>query len=103
LKAVSEGRFLGVEEVLKKNGVADALDAMREKGLCRFVGFTALGETAACRRALDSGRFDTVQVYYNLLNPSAARAMPRGWSGQDFLRLIECATAARTQVIVTLA
>jgi aryl-alcohol dehydrogenase-like predicted oxidoreductase len=99
LKDRSEGRFLGVEEVLKKNGVADALDAMRDKGLCRFVGFTALGETGACRRALDSGRFDTVQVYYNLLNPSAARAMPRGWSGQDFQRLIEGAKAQRVGVI----
>ena len=99
LKATSEGRFLDVEEVLKKNGVADALDAMREKGLCRFIGFTALGETAACRRALDSGRFDTVQVYYNLLNPSAARAMPRRWSGQDFARLIEGAKAQRAGVI----
>jgi aryl-alcohol dehydrogenase-like predicted oxidoreductase len=89
LKARSEGRFLGVEEVLKKNGVADALDRMRDKGLCRFVGFTALGETEACRRALDSGRFDTVQVYYNLLNPSAARAMPKGWSGQDFALLLD--------------
>ena len=32
LKPRSEGRFLGHEEVLKKDGVADALDRMRDKG-----------------------------------------------------------------------
>jgi len=99
LKPQSEGRFLGIDEVLKKNGVSDALDRMREKGLCRFVGFTALGDTASCRQALESGRFDTVQVYYNLLNPSAARAMPKGWSGQDFARLLDGARAHKMGVI----
>ena len=99
LKPQSEGRFLGVDEVLKKGGVADALDRMREKGLCRFVGFTALGDTASCRHALDSGRFDTVQVYYNLLNPSAARTMPTGWSGQDFARLLDGARSRKMGVI----
>ena len=93
LKPTSEGRFLGIDEVLRKGGVADALDRMRDKGLCRFAGFTALGDTASCRGAVESGRFDTVQVYYNLLNPSAARTMPRAWSGQDFGALIEAAKA----------
>lgn len=73
-----------IEHVLKKGGVADGLERMHEQGLTRLVGLTALGEARAIVRAIDSGRFDSAQVYYNLLNPSAARAMPRGWSGHDF-------------------
>jgi D-threo-aldose 1-dehydrogenase len=42
----------------------------------------------ACRQVIDSGRFDSAQVYYNLLNPSAGRAMPSAWQGQDFGNLI---------------
>ena len=74
--------LLGVEHVL--GGVADGLERLRAQGLTRFIGITALGEAAACRTAIESGRFDSAQVYYNLLNPSAGRAMPAAWSGHNF-------------------
>ena len=82
------GDALGVERVLGKGGVADGLERLREQGLIRFTGITALGDATSCHRVVESGRFDSAQVYYNLLNPSAARAMPAGWSGQDFGGLI---------------
>lgn len=71
-------------DVLRAQGAADALQRMREQGLTRYIGMTALGDAASCRTVIDSGRFDAAQVYYNLLNPSAARSMPARWSGQDF-------------------
>ena len=81
-------RAITPAHVLDAGGVADGLVAMRDQGLTRFVGMTALGDAACCRQVLDSGRFDAAQVYYNLLNPSADRpvpgAMPDAWSGQDF-------------------
>jgi aryl-alcohol dehydrogenase-like predicted oxidoreductase len=86
----------GVEHLLNNGGAADGLERMREQGLTRFVGLTALGEAPAIVRAIDSGRFDSAQVYYNLLNPSAARAMPAGWSGQDFSGV--CAACKRHDV-----
>jgi predicted aldo/keto reductase-like oxidoreductase len=55
----------------------------------RHIGLTALGETQEVIRAIDSGRFDSAQVYYNLLNPSAARPMPGKWAGQDLDGVIE--------------
>ena len=82
------GGAVGVGEVLGKNGVADALDAMREQGLTRLTGITALGEAASCRAVIESGRFDSAQVYYNLLNPSAGRTVPPGWSGHDLTGII---------------
>lgn len=88
------------EHVLGANGAADALDRVRAQGLARHVGFTALGDGASCRRVVDSGRFDAAQVYYNLLNPSAARAsMPARWSGQDFGGLIAACKAQGTAVM----
>jgi L-galactose dehydrogenase/L-glyceraldehyde 3-phosphate reductase len=74
--------------------VADVLERLREEGLFLFFGLTALGETASIVEVLRSGRFDTAQVYYNMLNPSAARPMPAGWTGQDFGGVIE---ACRSQ------
>ena len=80
---------IGVEDILRPGGVADALDRMRSQGLTRFIGITAMGEAAACRRVIDSGRVDAAQVYYNMLNPSAGRTIPADWSGQDFGGLID--------------
>ncbi|MSO77825.1 MAG: aldo/keto reductase [Alphaproteobacteria bacterium] len=82
--------LMPVELVLKKGGVADSLDRLQGRGLFRAMGMTALGETAACLRVIESGRFQSAQVYYNLLNPSAAWAKaPKGWSAQDFSGLID--------------
>ena len=87
------------EHVLRSNGAADALEHAREKGLTRYIGFTALGNAASCRQVVDSGRFDAAQVYYNLLNPSAGRSMPKGWSGHDFGALIGACKAQGTAVM----
>jgi D-threo-aldose 1-dehydrogenase len=81
-------QLIGVDQVLGQDGVADALDRMRELGLARFIGITAIGDTAACREVIASGRFDSAQVYYNMLNPSAGQDMPPAWQGHDFRGLI---------------
>jgi len=84
----ASGDAITADHVLGKNGVADALDRIREQGLTKFIGFTALGDAASCHDVIDSGRFDSAQIYYNMLNPSAGRAMPHRWTGQDFANLI---------------
>ena len=75
---------VAVDDVLKKGGVADALDAMRDAGLAHFTGVTALGDAVACREVIASGRFDSAQVYYNMLDPSAARSPGHQMPGHDF-------------------
>ena len=84
----TSGNALSAERVLANNGVADALERVREQGLTKHIGFTALGDAASCRQVIDSARFDSAQVYYNMLNPSAARTMPEHWSGQNLGNLI---------------
>jgi len=93
------GRVMTVEQILGRNGVADGLDRLREKGLIRHMGMTALGEAASVCEVIGSGRFDSAQVYYNLLNPSAGRSMPGAWTGQNFGGLIEACRAQRVAVM----
>jgi L-galactose dehydrogenase/L-glyceraldehyde 3-phosphate reductase len=81
-------RSLGVEAVLGRDGVAEGLERMVEQGLARHIGFTATGDAASCRSVIESERFASAQVYYNLVNPSAGRMVPAGWSGYDFQDLI---------------
>jgi L-galactose dehydrogenase/L-glyceraldehyde 3-phosphate reductase len=83
------GRVMTVEQILGRNGVADGLERLREKGLIRHMGITGIGEAASVCEVIRSKRFDSAQVYYNLLNPSAGRAMPRGWTGQNLGGIIE--------------
>jgi aryl-alcohol dehydrogenase-like predicted oxidoreductase len=51
------------------------------------------------REVIRSGRFDSAQVYYNLLNPSAGRRMPKAWTGHDFTGVIEACRAHGVAVL----
>jgi L-galactose dehydrogenase/L-glyceraldehyde 3-phosphate reductase len=81
---------LSAAQVLGRGGVADPFDRLKEQGLILAGGITAAGDTEACLEAIDSGRFDTAQVYYNAINPSAAwRRVPPGWrGGQPFCGIL---------------
>ncbi len=89
-----------VNDVLGSNGIADALDSVRSQGLVRFTGFTGLGDTEALHRVIESGRFDVVQSYYNLLNPSAGIAAPPGFTDYNFRQLIDRAMDRNMGVVV---
>jgi len=93
------GRVMTVEQILGKNGVADGLDRLREKGLIRHMGITGIGEAASVCEVIRSKRFDSAQVYYNLLNPSAGRSMPKGWTGQNLGGIIEACRANNVAVM----
>lgn len=80
----ASARTITAEHVLGPNGALEGLERLRDQGLLRFMGLTALGDNAPTRCVIDSGRFDCAQIYYNMLNPSAARAtMPANWRGFD--------------------
>ena len=93
------GRVMTVEQILGRNGVADGLDRLREKGLIRHMGITAIGEAASVCEVIRSKRFDSAQVYYNLLNPSAGRTMPGGWTGQNLGGIVEACRANQVAVM----
>lgn len=83
------GGRIALDAVLGSGGVADTLERLRAEGLCDHVGFTALGDAASCIRVVESGRFDTAQVYYNMLNPTAGLAEPGALGVQSFCGLLD--------------
>ena len=91
---------MGVDDVLGRDGVADAFDDLRSEGLIRFAGFTGNGDTGALHKVVDSGRFDVVQAYYNMLNPSAGVSVPSDFVGHDFRHLIDRAAGHEMGVVV---
>ncbi len=80
---------LGIDDILGKDGVADGLQKLVDQGLTRFTGFTATGESSAIHKVIESERFNSAQIYYNLLNPSAGRAVPAGAKAYDFDNIID--------------
>lgn len=98
LAAVDAGDRLQIDIAL--NEVAPAMDRLRRQGKTRFIGFSGVGEPAALLKAVDSKLFDTVQVVYNALNPSAGGPMPKGAPGLDYGRLLDRAKATDMGTIV---
>jgi aryl-alcohol dehydrogenase-like predicted oxidoreductase len=92
-----DGATFGADEIL--GDVLAALTRLREQGKTRFIGFTAIGDTAALHRLVGSGAFDTAQVPYNALNPSAGAAIPKNYPAQDYGALLGRTKAANMGTI----
>ncbi len=79
--------------------VLRAFETLHRQGKIRFWGITALGNTEALHRVVDTGGFHTLQTVYNLLNPSGGRPVRADFPYQDFRQLIDRAAANRIGVI----
>jgi aryl-alcohol dehydrogenase-like predicted oxidoreductase len=91
------GEALSIRQVL--SDVVPAFERLRAEGKTRFLGLTAVGDTMALHQAIDARAFDSAQVVYNILNPSAAVALPASYPAQDYGRLFDHAKAAGVGVI----
>jgi aryl-alcohol dehydrogenase-like predicted oxidoreductase len=91
------GEALSTRQVLDE--VVPAFERLRQQGKIRFLGLTAVGDTAALQEAIGARAFDSAQVVYNMLNPSAAAALPAEYPAQDYGRLFDRTKAAGTGVI----
>ncbi len=72
------------DDVLRPGGIADALDEVRAKGLAKHIGFTGTGDADAVIELIDSGRFEVMQAFYSLLNPSGSIPMHKSSPLHDF-------------------
>ena len=90
--------MLSVTDVIEQ--VIPALHTLKQQGKIQFGGMTGLGETPALHQVIDAGGLDTVQVCYNLLNPSAGYEIPPRYPAQNYDRLLDHAQAQQTGVIV---
>jgi aryl-alcohol dehydrogenase-like predicted oxidoreductase len=93
----SDPQVLDLDTTL--SGVARGLQEVVQAGLARHVGFTGLGDTAAIQEVVRAEPFESVQTYFNVLNPSAGFVGHDGGQ-QDFHGLIDTAARAGRAVIV---
>jgi aryl-alcohol dehydrogenase-like predicted oxidoreductase len=91
------GETLSVQQVLDE--VVPAFERLRQQGKTRFLGLTAIGDTAALYQVIDAGAFDSAQVVYNMLNPSAGTELPPNYPAQDYGRLFDHTREAGVGVI----
>jgi aryl-alcohol dehydrogenase-like predicted oxidoreductase len=63
-------------DVLDGNSVLLALAQLQEDGLVEFIGLTGTGHASAMRDVVRLGAFDTIQVPFNALNPTAGVSTP---------------------------
>ena len=75
-------------QILKTNSVSEIMEKIKEDGRVDSIGFTALGDTVPIKDVVKTGSFDTVQIYYNLLNPTANFDDKGLWNDHDFSGLI---------------
>src|SRR6202166_4346728 len=81
------GPALSVRQVL--DDVVPTFERLRQQGKIRFLGMTAVGDTAALRQVIDARVCDSAQIVYNMLNPSAAIELAENHPAQDYRRLFD--------------
>jgi len=92
----SDGGFTP-ETVLDE--VVPTFDRLRQQGKTRFIGITAVGDTSALHRVVDARVFDSAQVSYNILNPSAGAVVAPNYPAHDFGNLLAHTKSANMGVI----
>jgi aryl-alcohol dehydrogenase-like predicted oxidoreductase len=91
------GEALSARQVVED--VVPAFERVRQQGKTRFLGLTTIGDTTALHRVIDARAFDSAQVVYNMLNPSAATELPPNYPAQDYGRLFDHTTVAGVGVV----
>lgn len=85
-------------DVLERGGILDVLEQIRNDGLTRFIGITAIGQARALGEVIDAGRCDTIQIPYSLVNPSAGRDVPASFGEANYGNAIGRAATQRMGV-----
>jgi aryl-alcohol dehydrogenase-like predicted oxidoreductase len=79
-------RGLNQSDVL--GDVAEGMRRLVAEGLVRHAGFTATGDPGATHAIIEARAYETMQAYFNVLNPSAAAPGISG-DAQDFDGIID--------------
>jgi aryl-alcohol dehydrogenase-like predicted oxidoreductase len=96
LERRKEGRWVGLEELRL---VTETFQSLKTQGKVGSCGITGLGDTEALHQAVEVKDLDTVQICYNLLNPSAGITTPEGFPFQDYQQLIDRASASHMGIL----
>jgi aryl-alcohol dehydrogenase-like predicted oxidoreductase len=80
-------------DVLGPGGVLEAFARLRDAGTVAHFGLTGIGQPAALEEVVRSGFFQTMQVPYHLLNPSAGQLMPSSFRETSYGNIIAACAA----------
>ncbi len=75
------------------NDVLPVFEKLRDAGKTRYLGFTAKGDSSQLLQLIESEKFDSAQVFYNLLVPSAGEPALPGYPAQDYKELLAVSQA----------
>lgn len=79
-----EPASLTVSDVLSANGIAETMAQLKDEGITQFIGLTGTGNPECLRALIRSAEFDTVQLPYNALNPSAGCSVSADFTERDY-------------------
>ena len=68
-----------------------AFDKIRQSGKAKYFGFTAKGSPELLHQWVASGAFDSAQIFYNLLVPSAGEVVPENYPAVNYELLLAAA------------
>jgi L-galactose dehydrogenase/L-glyceraldehyde 3-phosphate reductase len=94
-----EGQGTDLTPELVLGEVVPAFERLRREGKTRAYGITSVGNSSALHRVVDARAFDTAQVSYNMLNPSAGTTVSAGYPAHDYGDLFVHTGAAAMGVI----
>jgi aryl-alcohol dehydrogenase-like predicted oxidoreductase len=80
---------VGVADVLDSGGILDALKSAQADGQTDFLGLTGTGAAKQMQDVVKSTAFDTIQVPYNLLNPSAGKVVGGDFGEQNYGNILD--------------
>lgn len=83
-----EPTSISPDDVLGKGGVAEVLEEMQGQGMVAHIGLTGIGDPTSLSQVVHSGRFDTMQVPYHLLNASAGQVVPSTFTETNYGNII---------------
>lgn len=86
---------VSVADVLNDDGILDPLKFVQHQGQADFIGLTGTGSAQAMRSVICSGEFDTIQVPYNLLNPSAGCEVAEDFPEQNYGNILDDCSRTR--------
>lgn len=100
--SVSGWIHLGLEDYLGPRGALEGLERARREGKVHYLGFAAEhASPAAMRQLIDTGAFQMINVWYDLLNPTAGYGRVPGLNvGHHYDGVIQHAAAAGVGVAV---
>lgn len=81
--------LLGADQVL--NEIVPIFEKLRDEGKTRYLGFTAKGATNDLHKLVESGHFNSAQIFFNMLAPSAGEPIPTSYPADDFRLLLNVA------------